>query len=339
MLDFRESKLLVVPTPLQVLQACTFHIGIVRDLKDPLGRGRVRVEVPTLWSTKNESWSNWIDVCHFPVGTAYRKGDCGIWWCPLPGEQIMVGFASGDLNKPFVVPGMGWSWEEKLGEEVIPLEAKHITDEDPRAGTRVRELKTEAGHTLLFNDNGKSESLFLVDWTGAGLYHDCPGKVEDYKEPENTESYYRVGECREDKTTFTQTSEKPSKLLLNGEALLGFMDLIGQGWACAASDAGGTVTLYTCGERWSVGPNIYMDAINNVIILTAGETQLVIDGKRGHIQVTRQIIKELAKPIDLSGFFKSVFDTVKKAFQKLSPGSSTTDDHGQGNPRNDKIIA
>ena len=37
---------------------------------------------------------------------------------------------------------------------------------------------------------------------------------------------------------------------------------------------------------------ITMDSKNNVIVLTAGETQLIINGPKGQVEVTKQVIQE-----------------------------------------------
>lgn len=320
----------------QIVQQSTFHLGVVRDVKDPDCRGRVRVEVPSLWGEGEQCWSYWIEVCNHPVGSSYRDGDHGIWWCPVPGERVLVGFVAGEHHGAFCIPGPAWQIEPEKQKELIPLEAKKISDEKgAREGTRIREIKSEAGHSWFVDDRGKSECMFFCDWTGAGLYFDSPGKEEDVKEKDGDPSYFRNAERRQTKTAFAQTAKKPSELIEGGVSVTGFMDMIGQGIAHIAQDGQGRVAIYANTKLGEAGPSIILDAGNNLILLTAGETQLQILGNDGHIKVTRQIIQN-AILIKVSDFFQALFQRLKLTFKQYHVQQPK--DQGQGKPRGSMTV-
>ena len=115
--DFKSS----LPPELQhIQQACSLHLGIVRDVRDPEGRGRVRVEVPGLNSVGNENWLNWCEVIGVPQGAIYDDGDAGMWWPMLPGQAAYVGFLSGDYLQPYCIPGPAWAEKPRPEEAWIP---------------------------------------------------------------------------------------------------------------------------------------------------------------------------------------------------------------------------
>jgi len=88
------------------------------------------------------------------------------------------------------------------------------------------------------------------------------------------------------------------------------LDLNGQGILFFAKDDEGRVAIFAGKEKGSINPLILLDAKNNRITLTAGSTQLTIDGKLEHIYGTSHIIwnQPLIK----------VKDTVKNMLKKVS---------------------
>ena len=65
------------PTPDNINQFCTQHLGIVTGLADPEKRGRVRIEVPGLNFTGKQNRTPWIDVAGTRVGNGANDGDVG----------------------------------------------------------------------------------------------------------------------------------------------------------------------------------------------------------------------------------------------------------------------
>jgi hypothetical protein len=307
-------------------------MGIVRDLKDPDGRGRVRVECPSCFGEGEKCWSYWAEVCQFGVGSSYRDGDHGIWWCPVPGERVLVGFIAGTRYGAFIIPGPPWQNEPGTNKQIIPGEARHIArTKSVRDSTKIRIHKTEAGHTWMADDRGEEESMMLVDWTGAGIYWDSQGKEKDVQERKGDPSYFRNAERRGTKTAFAQTSKKPSEIVSGGVGLHGMMDLNGQGIMCAAKDGDGKVIIYACKQNGEPGPSIVLDAKDDSIYFTAGDDkiQIILDGKSGNIRTTRQIILEIvATP--MREFISQLINKIKTTFRKYH--ITTMEDLGQMKP-------
>jgi hypothetical protein len=317
-IDLRQDRTWIPNEPVQILQGSNFHVAVVRDVKDPECRGRVRVQAQSIYDKKGEkTWSWWADVAGFPVGSKLGNGDCGVWWTPQPGELVIMGFLGGDYLQPFIIPFSPWKASKDDKQEMIPAEAKVISDGDVRKGTRIRELKTEAGGTLLWDDNGKQELLALMDWCGSGHFSIVPGKTEDDKEKPKEASKWRKGEVRGTKSVMAQTSMTPGEVIEGGVQVSGEVDLNGQGILRYAEDGKGKVIVFASKQNGDAGPSIILDSENECIILTAGETQLVIDNKKGHIEVTRQLIQEQLLR-DVSGFFDACWSKMTSAFGRFT---------------------
>ena len=308
-----------LPVPLEpghLHQVSNFHIGIVKDVKDPMGRGRVRVEAKSLFDDVDQAnWCNWAEVCLFPVGGFKAGGDHGFWWVPLSGEIVALGFLGGDYCYPIVLPFSAPQAGPDEKNAMIPLEAKAIGDKDIREGTRIRVIKTEAGHTLFWDDRGTYEKMLLMDWTGSGFFSFCPGKKEDEKEKKNEESQPRKGETRGTKTVVGGTSKKPSEIIDGGTQILGCWDLNGQGIMSLAKDDAGTVVIHAAKEKGKVDCYAVFMSAGPLIVLGAGDTQIHINGKDGHIYVTSQIIQNQEK-IDVEPLIKSVQKLLGKAMEE-----------------------
>lgn len=311
--------------PVHMLQVSSLHIGIVRDLKDPEGRGRVKVECPSLNYEGKENWLNWCEVISMPVSTVYAKGDFGQWWPLVPGQSVYITFKSGDYLQPCCFPGPAWSEEpEKIGAEYIPSEAKVIVDKDLRKGTRIRVIKSEAGHSIVMDDNGKQETMHIVDWTGSGFFWATTGTQEDDKENKGDESRWRKGKRRGSKNAMAQTCSSPSELAENGTVVTGFLDVNGQGWISVAKDGKGIFSMFAGGSPGECDPSIILHSEDQAIYLTAGDCQEQIRGKENAIYVTKQMIYDCMKE-DPKQFFEPLIEMVKDKFSKFDGGGDSGD--------------
>lgn len=319
-----RDTLTTLTHPTRMKQLCTEHLGIVRCVDDPLGTGRVLVECPSVFGTDAENWVGWCDFAGMPTGSQHKKGDMGIWWPPVPGLLVNVAFESGSKKKPYCYPAGAWA---DGGKPYIPEDA---AAQGNKKALHVRVLKSEAGHSIVMDDNGKQEAMFVCDWTGAGWFSMSPGQVEDAKSSSPcSASRMRKGKMRGGASVFNGSAPKPSEIIDGGVQVLGHLDLNGQGFFTVAKDGNGSVILFAANEAGKIGPSIILDAKDNRILLTAGSTQLVVNGKKGHVEVTRQIILESALVI-VNETIKAIYDAMKDFFKKFKGGDSGGSGGGSG---------
>lgn len=116
-------------------------IGLVKDLEDPDGLGRIRVEFPWL---SDDAVSNWARIVAPLAGP-----ELGHFFQPEPGDEALVGFEMGDVNRPYI---LGYLWN---GDNAPPTD-------DPN----VRMIQTVSGHKLIFDDTSGSETITIEDASG-----------------------------------------------------------------------------------------------------------------------------------------------------------------------------
>lgn len=114
-------------------------VGVVTDLDDPLGWGRVKVSFPWRTGAPDAVWAR--------VSTLDAGPDRGSFFLPDRGQEVVVGFLAGDAAQPVV---LGSVWH---GQAQPPVAV------DPEANA-IRSLVTRAGHALTFDDaDGGSVTL------------------------------------------------------------------------------------------------------------------------------------------------------------------------------------
>lgn len=113
-------------------------VGLVTNVDDPEGLGRVRVQYPTLSDDNESQWAR--------IATLMAGGERGSWFIPEVGDEALVAFERGDPNHPYVV-GFLWNGKDKPPNSDID--------------TKVRRLKTVSGHTLEFDDRAGKERVYL----------------------------------------------------------------------------------------------------------------------------------------------------------------------------------
>lgn len=133
-------------------------IGIVRDIDDPDGQGRVRLEFP--WIHDENQVSAWAPIA-VPMAGKERGHD----FRPEVGDEALVAFDRGSFDDPYVV-GFLWNGVDKppldateSGVRRIKTVAGHILDFDDRAGQEKVVLKTVGGQTLELVDTPARSTL------------------------------------------------------------------------------------------------------------------------------------------------------------------------------------
>lgn len=106
-------------------------IGTVFDVEDPSGWGRVRVEYPWLDGRTVSDWA--------PIASALAGPDYGVFFIPEKGNECVLAFERGEVNKPFV---LGFLWNG--------------IDYCPSTAMRERMIRSVNGHTIRFLDATKT---------------------------------------------------------------------------------------------------------------------------------------------------------------------------------------
>jgi len=133
-------------------------VGIVRDIKDPDGLGRVKVDFPWLAedsdavaisSGEDRAHSYWARIAMLMAGDSR-----GAYFIPEVGDEVLVAFEHGDLSRPFVI-GALWN-----ADGPPPVEM------DGDGENNVRSITSRSGHQIVLNDSDDESSILIVDQTG-----------------------------------------------------------------------------------------------------------------------------------------------------------------------------
>ncbi len=130
-------------------------VGLVTDVEDPDGLGRVEISLP--WYA--EGYREWARVAHMYAGDGY-----GSTWVPEVDGEVLVLFAHGDMRWPFVVGC--------LYNPVDPPPESRTSSADVRTlrtpkGSEIRvdeqneviEVKTSSGATVRLEEQSGSLTL------------------------------------------------------------------------------------------------------------------------------------------------------------------------------------
>jgi hypothetical protein len=131
-------------------------VGIVKDIEDPLGEGRVRVQFPWL---SEEELSGWA-----PIARTMAGKERGFYYMPELEDEALLAFELGDFDHPYIIGFL------HNGVDLPP-------DDDIDA--KVRRVKTVSGHVLEFDDRRGQERILLETQGGHHLVmEDAPGTLE-----------------------------------------------------------------------------------------------------------------------------------------------------------------
>jgi uncharacterized protein involved in type VI secretion and phage assembly len=120
-------------------------IGVVSDLNDPEGLGRVMVTFPHL----ADEPSNWARLA-LPMAGPGR----GTFFRPEQGDEVLVACEHGDIRQPYVIGGL-WSKAEPVPDGTGPATENNI-----------RVIVSRSGHRITLDDTQGSERIEVTDHTG-----------------------------------------------------------------------------------------------------------------------------------------------------------------------------
>jgi phage protein D/phage baseplate assembly protein gpV len=142
-----------LPSPNRRERINGFVVGIVtKNSGDKKGLSRVKVKFPELSDVIESKWA--------PVVTPMVGSGRGIYFLPEVGDQVLVGFRQGDIDKPFILGGF---WSSKA-----PPPEKNLDGRNRR-----RLIRTESGMELLFDETDGKQHLLLKDKKGSTIKMDA----------------------------------------------------------------------------------------------------------------------------------------------------------------------
>lgn len=120
--------------------------GIVTNNADPLGKGRVKLILPWL---SPEYETNWASVVQ--PGAGAKSGALVL---PDPGDEVMVGFEFGDLQRPYVLGGI------VNNRSTYSLGAAAVKADGATGVVQWRGIVAPSGNRLAFHDEGTGKTRF-----------------------------------------------------------------------------------------------------------------------------------------------------------------------------------
>jgi uncharacterized protein involved in type VI secretion and phage assembly len=154
------------------------HVGIVRDVQDPNGQGRVQVEIPTLGSGGSgaRAWAR--------IATLMAGNDRGTWFIPEVDDEVLLAFEAGNPSRPFVI-GALWNGVDLPPETMdaqnnirsITSRSGHRLLLDDTSGAEKVEIETQGGHKFTLDD-ASGGTVTLKHTNGVTLKMDSVGNVE-----------------------------------------------------------------------------------------------------------------------------------------------------------------
>ena len=135
------------PNPNEQESATGPTIGIVENNIDLEGLGRVQLSFPTLSDT---NLSNWARVVNAGAGS-----NRGTYFIPERGDEVLVMFEGGDIDKPIVLGGL-WNGTSRP----VP---------DPSGINAKKSIRTRSGMLIEFDDTPGAETIQLKDKIGSTI--------------------------------------------------------------------------------------------------------------------------------------------------------------------------
>ena len=135
------------------------QMGRVVENADPLGLGRVRVQI--VWQEAGSEKTPWIRLLQPHSGSGK-----GFYFIPEIGEEVLVGFQGGNAEKPYVI-GTQYNGKDKSG----------YADKE----NSIKAVHTRSGHKLVFTED---ESILITDKSGNEILLDTKGSNITITAPE-----------------------------------------------------------------------------------------------------------------------------------------------------------
>lgn len=138
------------------------YSGLVSDIKDPNGQGRVKVTLPWASDTGTANYETWARVA-----TLLGGNNRGTWFIPDTDDEVLVAFEGGDPRHPYVLGGL-WNGRDKSPESM-----------DGAGRNFKKVIRSRNGVKITLDDQDGQEQLILETPGGQkATLKDGPGSIE-----------------------------------------------------------------------------------------------------------------------------------------------------------------
>jgi uncharacterized protein involved in type VI secretion and phage assembly len=136
--------------------------GLVSDIKDPDGTGRVKVTLPWSPDTGSDHYEAWARVA-----TLIGGNNRGSWFIPDVNDEVLLAFEGGDPRRPYVLGGL-WNGKDSPPQSM-----------DGGGQNNVKVLRSRNGVKITLDDTSGQENCIVETPAGQKItLHDGPGSVE-----------------------------------------------------------------------------------------------------------------------------------------------------------------
>lgn len=142
------------------------YAGLVVDVQDPDGQGRLRVKLPWAIDGDADPYEAWCRLV-----TPMAGDSRGVWFIPEPEDEVAVVFEGGDSRRPFVI-GSLWNGVDSPPETMDA--DNNIRSIVSRAGIRMTMDDTDGSVTLRLETPG-GQSVELRDGEAGCTVQDSQG--------------------------------------------------------------------------------------------------------------------------------------------------------------------
>jgi uncharacterized protein involved in type VI secretion and phage assembly len=140
------------------------YVGLVTDIKDPNGLGRVKVKLP--WTEADyEAWAR--------LATLMAGNNRGTWFIPDVDDEVLVAFEQGDPSRPYVLGGL-WNGTDSPPESMDGAGNNYKKVIRSRNGVKVT-LDDQDGQEKFLVETPGGQKVTLTDGPGAVKIEDSNG--------------------------------------------------------------------------------------------------------------------------------------------------------------------
>jgi uncharacterized protein involved in type VI secretion and phage assembly len=134
--------------------------ALVSDIKDPDGRGRVKITLPWSPDPKGERYEVWARIATLMGGN--KRGS---WFIPDVNDEVLVTFEGGDPRHPYVIGGL-WNGKDDPPASMDGGGNNYRKVLCSRKGVKITLDDTDGQETMLL-ETPRGQKITLKDGPGA----------------------------------------------------------------------------------------------------------------------------------------------------------------------------